>query len=308
MGKRRQVTGWTAGLCWAIALGALGALACGSDGDSDFSEATGGSPSASGGSGGTPTATGGSPTVTGGTGGSPTATGGTGGSSSTTGGSATGTGGAATGGKAGGGAATGGAGKGGSAQTGGTGNAGEDAGGTDQGGEPGEGGMPGEGGSATGGEGGEGGGDVCGCVPETISWGWSGGLVIYTEQSRITSCRNFSHQRDPVTTDPPTLTCMTELVACGDSLGSSDVLLALQNPDVVKALGSAPILYGGDSRPVDGQVYAIQVGGDLIEVGNECGQQTDCNEIPAGVQALVDLLKALTEQELGKPACADVFS
>lgn len=157
-----------------------------------------------------------------------------------------------------------------------------------------------------GGEGGQaGGGGNCRCVEQTVSWENEGGIV-QKDTSTVSACSTFEHTRTPLRTDPVDLSCEQEL-DCDLFLGSGSVNNALNHADVVAAIAAAPVTYGHDSRPVDGTVLRITIGEKVIEVGHPCAGRNNCTEIPAGVQALADVLTQLTDQELGRGTCATVF-
>ena len=89
--------------------------------------------------------------------------------------------------------------------------------------------------------------------------------------------------------------------------GVSDVLQALAHPDVEQARAMGMVLFGVDTRPVDGQVFRIEIGSDsVIDVGSPC-QSAGCDPIPAGVSALADLLRAIDSEQLGLDPCAGLF-
>ena len=68
------------------------------------------------------------------------------------------------------------------------------------------------------------------------------------------------------------------------------------------------VLYGYDPRPADGTVFEINADGARLLVGAPCraGMTTGCLNAPVGVQRLVDVLTALRDQELLRPACMAV--
>ncbi len=152
------------------------------------------------------------------------------------------------------------------------------------------------------------GSDDCGCVAATIGWGNDGGHVAYVDRSTLSPCRTFSHQRDPSGTDPPTLACSQELGTCTSSVSAREINVALEQPEVKAALAAAPVLFGRDTRPVDGVVFRITVGGAVIEIGLPCNGTSGCREIPQTVDALGIRLRALTAQELGRESCRAIFS
>ena len=135
-------------------------------------------------------------------------------------------------------------------------------------------------------------GGACDCIANKLAWQWDGGLVAYRDKSSIAPCRTFTRTREG---SGAAMTCNREMLKCGagDAIDMGDVQAALAAADVVTAFKSAPVLYGRDSRPVDGQVYRIDYGGKVVEVGDDCGAISACKPIPEGVKKLVSLLKAL---------------
>lgn len=101
---------------------------------------------------------------------------------------------------------------------------------------------------------------------------------------------------------------MQDLLACGsNSIGIGDVTAALRNADVQQAIRSAPVLYGGDPRPVDGTVFRVVIAGAVVDVGSPCAGGAGCKPIPPGIAALAKMLSLLDMQELGKPPCSTTF-
>jgi len=101
-------------------------------------------------------------------------------------------------------------------------------------------------------------------------------------------------------------------VAHNDNLGNAgvigpgDVMRAIDNADVRAAIAAAPVLYGNDPRPADGQVMRIEIGSAIIEVGGAC-RAVDCKPVPAGVSSLAEMLKAVTKQQLSRSPCNMTF-
>ena len=149
--------------------------------------------------------------------------------------------------------------------------------------------------------------DDCGCIIDVITWGNDGDRVAYVDRSTLSPCDTFSHQRDPSGTDPPTLACSQDLGTCTSSVSAREINVALEQPDVRAALAAAPILFGRDTRPVDGVVFRITVGTAVIEIGEVCDGTANCREIPQTVAALGIRLRALTSQELARGSCRDTF-
>jgi hypothetical protein len=147
----------------------------------------------------------------------------------------------------------------------------------------------------------------CNCVPASVRWGNNGGLVLYTDTSEVSACRTYTHMRDYNGNAPPQ-TCTQELLACGsNSIGIGDLTAALRNAEVQQAVRSAPVLYGRDTRPVDGTVLRIVIGGAVVEMGSPCAGGVGCKAIPPGVATLAEVLSMLDNQELGKPPCSTTF-
>jgi hypothetical protein len=171
------------------------------------------------------------------------------------------------------------------------------------------GGTAGSGGSGTGGAAGSTSGDggTCGCVAGHVGWGFDGGHVLYRDTSALEVCNLFVHQREPVVTAPPTRTCEQPITNCVGAVGPADVTLAIADADVRAAIAAAPVFYGEDPRAYDGQVFRVQIGSAIIEVGVPCKTVPSCKPIPAGIDALVKLLQALTRQELERPPCSTIF-
>jgi hypothetical protein len=217
----------------------------------------------------------------------------TGGTSSTGGGAGSG----ATGGQGG---ASGG-GTGGTSSTGGAGGSGGTGGTGATGGVGGSGGNGGTGGIITPGDSG-----TCGCVTGHVGWGWDGGHVQSHDASALEVCNLFLHQRTPVSQDPPAVSCEQQMTNCAGVFTPGDVTRAIMNADVKAALAAAPVLYGEDPRPYDGQVLRIQIGSAIIEVGVAC-RVAGCKPVPDGVAALANLLQAITKQELSRAPCSMIF-
>jgi hypothetical protein len=139
-------------------------------------------------------------------------------------------------------------------------------------------------------------------VTDTYTFGFVGGLVAFSEESVLSPPNQYRHVRTYLRSDGGTITCAAT-PACQflNSLGLSDVVVLLQNADVRTALSQAtPPLYGGDSRPVDGQVYSImRSDGRGMLVGTPCNGQVDCRAIPSGIGNLVLALQMLDERMLG---------
>jgi hypothetical protein len=144
-----------------------------------------------------------------------------------------------------------------------------------------------------------------GCLSETISWGSNGGDVAYSDQSKLAPCVHYSRVRTPSGgSGASSLSCETDLMACNSSASVGAVETALANEDVKLArTGKSPVLYGRDTRSVDGTVFEITLGPQVIDVGDACNGQAGCTDVPAGIQRLVDELMAVDMQLQAQPAC-----
>jgi hypothetical protein len=148
---------------------------------------------------------------------------------------------------------------------------------------------------------------ACSCTTYSISWGEIGGTVAFSDRSMIAPCFKYTHQLVSYTSSPPsTATCEIDEPLCEyeAAIGGEQLTAAVQNAEVQSALLQGTVLYGHDSRPVDGQVFEIEVGENTIEVGSDCDTvDASCVPIPKGVQDLVDLLKKIDLQQFTEPGC-----
>ena len=145
-------------------------------------------------------------------------------------------------------------------------------------------------------------------MTETLRWGLSGGLVAYQDQSELAPCAHYTRRR-MMKQNPHsvTMTCELDLVACNSVWSTGAVMSALAQQDVQGALAAAsPVVYGIDPRGLDGTVFEIVLGSQVIDVGDPCRDAVpNCVPIPPGVQALVDVLQAIDQQMLtGSDECA----
>lgn len=148
--------------------------------------------------------------------------------------------------------------------------------------------------------------DCVQCISQTLQWGMNGGLVYYQDISELAPCARYERRRVPIG-DPSidAIACVRELVACNGSASTGAVLTALARPDVQLALSESPVVYGIDGRHTDVPVFEIRLGSQVIDVGGPCNASTPgCVSPPADVQALVDLLQAIDQQQLATDECA----
>ncbi|MCA9606490.1 MAG: hypothetical protein KC619_12880 [Myxococcales bacterium] len=156
------------------------------------------------------------------------------------------------------------------------------------------------------------GGACATCLAAAYEFGSDGGLVPERRRSRIEPCQDFTQTRVGLGSGGSTRMCESVIPSCDDTTGAittDDVVRAFAHPDVVAAFAAAPVLYGSDTRPVDGSVFQIQaVGGGLVEVGFDCTGAPACTPIPPGVAALRSLLGQLETQQLALPDCSTTFA
>jgi hypothetical protein len=143
------------------------------------------------------------------------------------------------------------------------------------------------------------------CIGEAIGWGPNGGFVAYTEHSTLSDCNVYGHTRTFAEADAAApRTCERPLPCMGSGLhGISDVLLALEHADVVAARALGSVLYGTDSRPVDGTVLRIELPSSTIEVGEDCNGAAGCTPIPTGIVTLAGLLQSIDQEQLALEPC-----
>jgi hypothetical protein len=144
-----------------------------------------------------------------------------------------------------------------------------------------------------------------------LTWGDDGGRIA-TRDFSVLDCVTYRHVRENFSTpSAPPLRCEQQLACSAPSgVSAESVTSALTNADVRAAFARAPVLYGRDMRPVDGQVFMITQAGKVVTVGTDCsvpGTGGACEAIPAGVSALVRLLRALDQEQLASEPCASVF-
>ena len=136
----------------------------------------------------------------------------------------------------------------------------------------------------------------------TYAFRFDGGLRPYVDRSTLAPARTHTLSRDTLTNAPPA-TCSRELPCANDDtslFGVSDVLAALDNPDVTAALSmTTPPFYGTDPRPYDGSVFIFQRDdGRGFTVGD--------SSVPAGLRALQNVLTGIQADTLASPGCASL--
>jgi len=156
------------------------------------------------------------------------------------------------------------------------------------------------------------------CVLDGVSWWRHGGMSRYSVRSSVGPCSHYAYRRETIRGEPaPPATCAMELApGCdtGATTGVGALQAALSRPEVVAALAAGgPALYGHDSRPYDGSVLRISVASKTVDVGSDCGTQTDvppdgCRRVPPDLRALASMLSALDEQAAATPSCATALN
>lgn len=141
-----------------------------------------------------------------------------------------------------------------------------------------------------------------------VRFGRTGGRTAVTTRYVLTPPLAFRAER---TGAGAAAMCETALPGCNtaDMVDVGEVNAALGARDVGVAFGMATggmeRVYGVDTRPMDGQVFTVSLDGATVIVGEPCRVGgTGCLEIPTGLQRLVDVLSALRDQEMLRPACA----
>ncbi len=144
------------------------------------------------------------------------------------------------------------------------------------------------------------------CVRTVVTWGSEGGDVASRRSHQVSECGRVARSDHDFTTGARTVcvayvdTLECELVA--------QVADLLTDDDVRAARAAAPIVYGIDSRPVDGTVFRIAVQGvseeEVIDIGDPCGGAPSCEDAPPGVLALREALERMAVVTDESDACA----
>jgi hypothetical protein len=143
------------------------------------------------------------------------------------------------------------------------------------------------------------------CVVREFSWTHDGGFVAFQDRQTLTPCTRFSITRETRRGSSADAKCGND-VAGDAKVTVADVNAALASDDMKAALAAAPVLFGRDSRPVDGSVFRIEIDGTTIDIGGDCNGEAGCPAIPAGVAAARQVLEALTTQQRALGSCASL--
>jgi hypothetical protein len=147
---------------------------------------------------------------------------------------------------------------------------------------------------------------------DTYRFGDNGGFRGSVPESTLTPPASYRHTSTPVSLpEAPVLSCAPALPACGAAtlVDVSDIMRDLADPDVVQALSqTTPPLYGYDQRPVDGTMFQVlRADGHGFLAGAFCDTGAFCHGVvPLGIARFVTDLKALDQQQLGDPTCANI--
>jgi hypothetical protein len=175
------------------------------------------------------------------------------------------------------------------------------------GGGAGSGGSSGSSGSSgNAGSGGSAGSPTCAaCATPELRWGLRGGFGTPLDSSSLVDCEDYRLARYPDAVLLPPAECSATLT-CNPALAA--VRSALADPEVEQAFAGAPRFYGYDPRPVDGPVMIVTSQGREVTVGSPCNNDDPaCRPTPNGFQALIDALRALDAEMLGRPECANLL-
>ncbi len=139
-----------------------------------------------------------------------------------------------------------------------------------------------------------------------------GGLVPMADTVTLSPPASFHFDRDFFRQDDAgRLSCDPPMPACGDPsrIDSQDVELALNHPDVQTALAMTTVPFYGNRGVADGPNFNFMRGDRGFNAGLNCdAPSTTCTPIPAGVNALVQLLRDLIRQQRMDPSCAAIVN
>lgn len=139
-----------------------------------------------------------------------------------------------------------------------------------------------------------------------------GGLLPMADTATLTPPASFHYERMVFTGDAGRASCDPAMPSCGDParVDSQDVELALNHPDVQAALAMTTVPFYGNRGVADGPNFNfMRADGRGFNAGLACDTpSTTCTPIPAGINALVDLLRALIRQQRMDPSCAAILN
>jgi len=149
------------------------------------------------------------------------------------------------------------------------------------------------------------GGAVC-AFSATYSITDGGGNPIYLKKTTLSppAMFEFHYQNGPT---GPTQSCTPALPACGSTgIDVSDIEAAMANADVQSAFSATESPFYGDRGIADGPALLLSRStGGAFAAGLECTTASaTCTPTPAGIRALVALLRELVTQQTAAPSCA----
>lgn len=145
------------------------------------------------------------------------------------------------------------------------------------------------------------------CLDSALRWTFVGGRSSQQASSLVTPCAAYQYTLTFLP-DGSSRSCSNE-VPCSSSgqVAMPRLRAALDDPVVAAAFAGAPMLYGRDPRPMDGQVFEIELGGRTITLGDACAGASGCTAIPAELDTLRTLLRTLEGERLGHVDCRVAF-
>jgi hypothetical protein len=160
------------------------------------------------------------------------------------------------------------------------------------------------GGAGSGGAGGQAGGCAFSATYRITD---GGGLVPQLDTATLSPPNAFSYDRRSFVSDAGQPSCAPALPAChANQVDVSDVEAAIAHPDVQNALAQATPPTYGQRNIADGPNFSfMRADNHGFNNGLECSPASStCTPTPAGVHALMLVLRQLITQQLADPSCA----
>lgn len=138
-------------------------------------------------------------------------------------------------------------------------------------------------------------------IEQVYKFAFVGGNVAYSDAFTLSPGgellvrRTTSARANP---DAGVQDCKRQLGECGGALADAkDLNDALGSADVSSAWGTAPNLFGVDSRPWDGVILVVErADGKVIELGDRCLDEPGCRQVTSGLASLQLALGQLMEE------------
>ncbi len=155
--------------------------------------------------------------------------------------------------------------------------------------------------------------------PGALKWFPDGGFRAYADSSDLMTPARYTRTRrfvDPVGTTTTPVSCTTNIPRCSLDARvatTGDIAAALGHPDVKAAFARGGMLvYGHDSRPVDGSILIVQKDGGSFGIGGPCDPATDLSfcarSVPPGLMELLRVLTDVDSQQQATPPCGSLPS